>query len=82
MTLLNVNAFRPASMRSLIMILETEGLPGLFAGLPSKLTATLLSSAIMFTVYEQLLPLVVQIFRPLVLASNQNTDSLASKRTS
>lgn len=69
-----------SSVRSLIMILETEGLPGLFAGLPSKLTATLLSSAIMFTVYEQLLPLVVQIFRPLILASNHNTDSLAPKR--
>lgn len=56
-----------SSMRTLLMILETEGLSGLFAGLPSKLTATLLSSAIMFTVYEELLPLVVQLFKPLLM---------------
>ena len=62
------------------MILETEGLPGLFAGLPSKLAATLLSSAIMFTVYEQLLPLVVQVFKPFVVPSNRNIGSLQSKR--
>ncbi|XP_026189642.1 mitochondrial substrate carrier family protein Q [Cyclospora cayetanensis] len=70
-----------SSVRSLIMILETEGLPGLFAGLPSKLTATLLSSAIMFTVYEQLLPLVVKISRPLMTKS-RNADSMHRKRAS
>ncbi|CDI84906.1 peroxisomal membrane protein, putative [Eimeria praecox] len=64
-----------SSVRSLITILETEGLPGLFAGLPSKLTATLLSSAIMFTVYEQLLPLVVLLFRSLRVPHCRVTES-------
>lgn len=63
-----------SSVRSLIMILETEGLSGLFAGLPSKLTATLLSSAIMFTVYEQLLPLVVLLFRSLRVPTYRKRD--------
>ncbi|PHJ23876.1 mitochondrial carrier superfamily protein [Cystoisospora suis] len=45
-----------ASFRCLVTILETEGLRGLFAGLHSKLLATLASSAIMFSVYEKLLP--------------------------
>lgn len=69
-----------SSVRSLIMILETEGISGLFAGLPSKLTATLLSSAIMFTVYEQLLPLVVHVFKPLAVPQ-KSRDALLPKRT-
>ncbi|KAL8454811.1 hypothetical protein Emed_000062 [Eimeria media] len=69
-----------SSVRSLIMILETEGLPGLFAGLPSKLTATLLSSAIMFTVYEQLLPLVVRVFKPLVVPGCKPEEELHAPR--
>ena len=64
------------------MILETEGLPGLFAGLPSKLTATLLSSAIMFTVYEQLLPLVVLIFRSLRVPNCRVAETSQLRRAS
>ncbi|PFH34951.1 carrier superfamily protein [Besnoitia besnoiti] len=45
-----------ASFRCLVTILETEGVSGLFAGLKPKLLATLLSSAVMFSVYEKLLP--------------------------
>ncbi|CBZ54057.1 Os03g0734700 protein, related [Neospora caninum Liverpool] len=49
-----------ASFRCLLTILETEGVGGLFAGLQSKLLATLLSSAVMFSVYETLRPSVEQ----------------------
>ncbi|KYK65138.1 mitochondrial carrier superfamily protein [Toxoplasma gondii TgCatPRC2] len=45
-----------ASFRCLLTILETEGVGGLYTGLQSKLVATLLSSAVMFSVYEKLLP--------------------------